>query len=102
VRLFKWIKDGLSGNFVSGNEANGFVINPSHSFSLTIKGVDEKTAKEFKELVDIDVNGGRKIDELVNIIETFNVECLEVTDSISMPKGHGFGLTPYKGAKLAF
>jgi len=23
-------------------------------------------------------------------------------DSISMPKGHGLGLTPYKGAKLTF
>lgn len=37
--LFKWFNDALSGNYVKGNETDGFVINPSHSLKLIIKGV---------------------------------------------------------------
>jgi hypothetical protein len=78
VGLFKWFRDALSGNYVAGNVMDGFVINPGHSLKLTIKGVNEAQAKQFKDLLDKDVKGGSSLDALANMIHEYGITCPKV------------------------
>ena len=73
-----------SGQLVASQDG-GWVINPGSTFPLTIYNIDQRTAKDFKAILDEESSLGRRdySHRLTSIIAFSNLRCKEVDDYIN-------------------
>lgn len=70
-----------TGAVIPSNDG-GYILNPQSTFPLTIYGIDQHIAKEFKQILDSGYCEGsyKTVQNVMPIVARYNVRCKEVDD----------------------